>query len=466
MHPKEACGIVGIASTRPVAFQLYFGLRALQHRGQESAGIATFQDRIKCQKGMGLVHEVFQDNPADLPGSCGIAHVRYSTTGSSRLENAQPVVASSSGGDIALAHNGDIVNADAIRKELKKLGWAFITTTDSEVLIRILANELAANEDASRAVRSLMKKIVGSYSLVVLLKDRVLAIRDPLGIKPLCIGRLPDGTGHIAASETVALDVIGAEFIRDVEPGEMVELTSKEVRGHRVSTGRSPAQCMFEWVYFARPDSILAGKYVYDVRRCIGQRVAREHPVEADVIVPVPDSGRTHAQGYSDATGLRYEEGLIKNRYIGRTFILPSKEAREMNVQLKLNAVRSRIQGKRIILIDDSIVRGTTMRKIVETLRKAGATEVHVRIGSPPIIAPCYLGIDMKTRDQFVAVGRTPKDIAKEIGADSVGYLSLEGLVECIGLARNELCLGCLTGEYPVEIPGEKARFQAKLDSF
>jgi amidophosphoribosyltransferase len=466
MHPKEACGIVGIASTRPVAFQLYFGLRSLQHRGQESAGIATYQDRIKCQKGMGLVHEVFQDNPVDLPGNCGIAHNRYSTTGSSKLENAQPVVASSSGGDIALAHNGDIVNADAIRKELKKLGWAFITTTDSEVLIRLLANELAANEDVSRAVRSLMKKIIGSYSLVVLLKDRVLAIRDPLGIKPLCIGKLPEGAGYIAASETVALDVIGAEFIRDVEPGEMVELTSKEIKGSRVSTARNPAHCMFEWVYFARPDSILSGKYVYDVRRCIGQRIAREHPVEADVIVPVPDSGRTHAQGYSDASGIKYEEGLIKNRYIGRTFILPSKEAREMNVQLKLNAVRSRIQGKRIILIDDSIVRGTTMRKIVDTLRKAGATQVHVRIGSPPIIAPCYLGIDMKTRDQFVAVGRTVPEIAKEIGADSVGYLSLEGLVECIGLAHNELCLGCLTGEYPVEIPGEKARFQAKLDSY
>ena len=466
MHPKEACGIVGIASTRPVAFQLYFGLRALQHRGQESAGIATFQDKIRCVKGMGLVHEVFQDNPVDLPGTCGIAHVRYSTTGSSKLENAQPVVASSSAGDIALAHNGDIVNADAIRKELKKLGWAFITTTDSEVLIRLLANELAASEDISRGVRSLMKKIVGSYSLVVLMKDRVLAIRDPLGIKPLCIGKLPDGAGFIAASETVALDVIGAEYIRDVEPGELVELTSKDIKATRVSAGRSPAQCMFEWVYFARPDSILAGRYVYDVRRCIGKRIAQEHPVEADVIVPVPDSGRTHAQGYSDATGLKYEEGLIKNRYIGRTFILPSKEAREMNVQLKLNAVRSRIQGKRIILIDDSIVRGTTMRKIVDTLRKAGATQVHVRIGSPPIIAPCYLGIDMKTRDQFVAVGRTVPEIAKEIGADSVGYLSLEGLVECIGLARNELCLGCLTGEYPVEIPGEKARFQSKLDSY
>ena len=466
MPPKEACGIVGIASTRPVAFQLYFALRALQHRGQESAGIATYQDKIKCVKGMGLVHEVFQDNPADLPGNCGIAHVRYSTTGSSKLENAQPVVASSSGGDIALAHNGDIVNADAIRKELKKLGWAFITTTDSEVLIRLLANELATIDDLARGVRNLMKRIVGSYSLVVLLHDRVLAIRDPLGIKPLCIGKLPDGTGYIAASETVALDVIGAEHIRDVLPGEMVELTSNEIKASRVSVGRRPAHCMFEWVYFARPDSILGDKYIYDVRRCIGQRIAREHPVKADVIVPVPDSGRTHAQGYSDASGIPYEEGLIKNRYIGRTFILPSKEAREMNVQLKLNAVRSRIQGKRVVLVDDSIVRGTTMRKIVDTLRKAGATEVHVRIGSPPITAPCYLGIDMKTRDQFVAVGRTPAEIAREIGADSVGYLSLDGLVECIGLARQDLCIGCLTGEYPVEIPGEKARFQSKLDSY
>ncbi|MBM4249240.1 MAG: amidophosphoribosyltransferase [Euryarchaeota archaeon] len=466
MPPKEACGIVGIASTRPVAFQLYFGLRALQHRGQESAGIATFQDKIQCVKGMGLVHEVFQDNPSDLPGACGIAHVRYSTTGSSKIENSQPVVASSSTGDIALAHNGDIVNADAIRKELKKLGWAFITTTDSEVLIRLLANELASLDDIPRAVRNLMRRIVGSYSMVVLIRDRVIAIRDPLGIKPLCLGRLPDGNGYIAASETVALDVIGAEFERDVEPGEMVELTSRETRSHRILGGRRPAHCMFEWVYFARPDSVLAGRYVYDVRRCIGKRIAQEHPVKADVIVPVPDSGRTHAQGYSEETGIPYEEGLIKNRYIGRTFILPTKEAREMNVQLKLNAVRSRIQGKRVVLVDDSIVRGTTTRKIVDTLRRAGATQVHVRIGSPPIIAPCYLGIDMKTRDQFVALNRTSPEIAAEIGADSVGYLSMDGLVECIGLGRNDLCLGCLTGEYPVEVPGEKARFQVKLDSY
>jgi amidophosphoribosyltransferase len=464
--PSEACGIVGIVSTRPVAFPLYFGLRSLQHRGQESAGIATYDDKIKCVKGMGLVHEVFQDNPTGLPGSCGIAHVRYSTTGSSKLENAQPVVASSSGGDIALAHNGDIVNSDAIRRELKKLGWAFITTTDSEVLIRLLANEVAGTDNIARGVRNLMNKIVGSYSLVVLLGDRVLAIRDPLGIKPLSIGSLPENTGYVCASETCALDALGAEYIRDVEPGEMVELTLKELKAHKISTSRHPAHCMFEWVYFARPDSVLGGKYVYDVRRCFGRRIAQEHPVKADVVVPVPDSGRPHAQGFSEAAKIPYEEGLIKNKYIGRTFILPSKEARELNVHLKLNAVRSRIRGKRVVLVDDSIVRGTTMRKIIEVLRKAGATEVHVRIGSPPIKAPCYLGIDMKTRDQFVAVGRTYDEIAKEIGADSVGYLSIEGLVECIGITAGDLCLGCLTGEYPVEIPGEKARFQSKLDSY
>ena len=464
--PSEACGIVGIVSTRAVAFPLYFGLRSLQHRGQESAGIATYDDKIKCVKGMGLVHEVFQDNPTDLPGTCGIAHVRYSTTGSSKLENAQPVVASSSEGDIALAHNGDIVNADEIRRELKKQGWAFITTTDSEVLIRLLANEVAGTENLARAVRNLMNRIVGSYSLVVLIKDRVLAIRDPLGIKPLCIGALPDKAGYVCASETCALDALGAEYIRDVEPGEMVELTLKELKSQRLSSARHPAHCMFEWVYFARPDTVLGGNYVYDIRRCFGRLLAQQHPVKADVVVPVPDSGRPHAQGFSEASNIPYEEGLIKNKYIGRTFILPSKEARELNVHLKLNAVRSRIKGKRVVLVDDSIVRGTTMRKIIEVLRKAGATEVHVRIGSPPIIAPCYLGIDMKTRDQFVAVGRSFDDIAKEIGAESVGYLSIDGLVECIGHPRGDLCLGCLTSEYPVEIPGEKARFQAKLDAF
>jgi len=463
MPLSEACGVVGIASTKPVAYQLYFALRSLQHRGQESAGIATFDDRIKCVKGMGLVHEVFQDNPVDLPGNFGIAHVRYSTTGSSKLENAQPVVASSHEGDIALAHNGDIVNADAIRKDLKKQGWAFITTTDTEVLIRLLADEFSNDRDLGRSVRNLMKRIVGSYSMVVLLKNRVLAIRDPQGIKPLCIGKLPDDNGYIFASETVALDVVNATFIRDVEPGEMVEITEKEMRTYRILSSKHKAHCMFEWVYFARPDSILAGKYVYDVRRCFGIKISQEQPVKADIVIPVPDSGRGHAQGFSEVSGLKYEEGLIKNRYIGRTFILPSKESRELNVQLKLNVIRSRIEGKRVVLVDDSIVRGTTMRKIVDLLRKAGATEVHVRIGSPPIIAPCYLGIDMKTRDQFVAVGRTVEEIGKELGTDSVGYLSIDGLVECIGLPRSDLCLGCLTGEYPVDIPGEKARFQAKL---
>ncbi|MGQ9582568.1 MAG: amidophosphoribosyltransferase [Thermoplasmatota archaeon] len=458
--------MVGIASTGPVALQLYYALRALQHRGQESAGIATHTDRIKCVRGMGLVHEVFIEGPMDLPGSTGIAHVRYSTTGASRIENAQPVVASSHRGDIALAHNGDIVNADSIRNELKKLGWAFITTTDSEVLIRLLANEIASADDLARAVRNLMRTIVGSYSIVLLLQDRVVAIRDPLGIKPLCIGRLPEGAGHIAASETVALDVIGAEPIREVEPGEMVELTAKEVRAQRLATSHNTAHCMFEWVYFARPDSILSGRYVFDVRWCFGKRLAEERPVEADVVVPVPDSGRTHAQGYAEASGIPYVEGLIKNRYIGRTFILPTREARELNVQLKLNAIRSRVGGRRVVLVDDSIVRGTTTGKIVDLLRRAGAREVHVRIGSPPIRAPCYLGIDMKTRDQFAATGRTEEDIARLIGADSVGYLSIDGLVDCIGIPRSDLCLGCLTGEYPVEVPGEKARFQSRLDEY
>jgi len=463
MPLSEACGVVGIASNKQVAYQLYFALRSLQHRGQESAGIATFDDRIKCVKGMGLVHEVFQDNPTDLPGTYGIAHVRYSTTGSSKLENAQPVVASSQEGDIALAHNGDIVNADAIRKELKKQGWAFITTTDTEVMIRLLADEFSNDRDLGRSVRNLMRKIVGSYSMVVLLKNRILAIRDPQGIKPLCLGKLPDDAGFIVASETVALDVVNATFIRDIEPGEMVEINNKEFHAYRIASAKHTAHCMFEWVYFARPDSILGGKYVYDVRRCFGMKIATENPVKADVVIPVPDSGRGHAQGFSEVSGLKYEEGLIKNRYIGRTFILPSKESRELNVQLKLNVIRSRIDGKKVVLVDDSIVRGTTMRKIVDLLRKAGATEVHLRIGSPPIVAPCYLGIDMKTRDQFIAVNRTPEQIATELGADSVGYLSIDGLVECIGIPRNDLCLGCLTGEYPVDIPGEKARFQAKL---
>lgn len=445
--------------------EIFYALRVLQHRGQESAGIAVYSNGIKSMRGMGLAHQALRpDEIRDLKGEMGIGHVRYSTVGSSSMDNAQPVVMSTNYGDIALAHNGEIVNADQLRNELKKKGWAFATTGDSEIIIRLLANDIASTGDPARAVRNVMSLMSGSYSITLMVDNRVFALRDPYGIRPLCIGRTKEG--YAAASESVVFDTLGGEFIRDVEPGELVELLPGEARSVKTGLAKGRAHCMFEWVYIARADSCLDGRLVYDVRRRIGQRLAVEQPVDADVVVPVPDSGRSHAMGYAEKSGIPYSEGLMKNRYVERTFIMPEQTDRSTGVMLKLNPLKSIIKGRRIVLVDDSIVRGTTMRKIVQLVRNAGAREVHVRIGSPPIRAPCYFGIDMKTRDQFAATGRTVEEIGKMLTADSLGYVSVEGLVEAIGLGSSDLCLGCLTGEYPVAVEGEKTRFQKKLDSF
>jgi amidophosphoribosyltransferase len=461
----DHCGVVGIVVEIQVSPFIYQSLRALQHRGQEAAGIATFSEGVACSKGMGLVHDVFNEETLSaLQGGAGIGHVRYSTTGSSSLQNAQPVVVSSNAGDLALGHNGDIVNTEVLREDLKEKGWAFITTTDSEVIIRLLANEIVETGDIIRSMKNLMRKLAGSYSFTLLVNDRLFAARDPLGIKPLCIGKLDKG--YIVASESVAFDAIGAEFIRDVMPGEVLELSKSGIRSSHYPKPKHQAHCMFEWVYFARADSVVDGRLVYDVRWNIGKCLASDYPVEADLVVPVPDSGRTHALGYSAESNIRYTEGLIKNRYVWRTFIMPKQLARKRDVRLKMNPIRNIVEGKRLILVDDSIVRGNTMERIVAILRDAGAKEVHVRIGCPPIIAPCYFGIDMKTRDQFIACERTVPEIATAIDADSLGYLSIDRLVECIGINKNDLCLGCLTGEYPVEISGEKVRFQKRIEGF
>jgi amidophosphoribosyltransferase len=467
------CGVAGVTAEKESASYVFLALRALQHRGQESAGIATSVDnQIECFRGMGLVHEVFNTQRlATFKGTSCIGHIRYSTTGASELKNAQPVVASSSIGDLAIAHNGDIVNAGKFRDELREKGWAFFTTTDSEVMIRLLANELVnTGGDIFHALQNLMRVIIGSYSIVLLVGGKVLAVRDPLGIKPLCIGKLNDCKGYVVTSESVAFDAINATFIRDVAPGEIVELGMNRYKSYRNFSGTvapnthsACAHCMFEWVYFARPDSIIDGVSVYEVRNKIGKKLAEEHRVDADVIIPIPDSGRAHAVGYSEGTGIPFREGLIKNRYVARTFIMPEPSMRETEVKLKLNPIKSVIEGKRVVLMDDSIVRGTTMRRIVQMVRNAGAREVHVRIGCPPIISPCYLGIDMKTRSQFIAKPSDSKRqdytrVAKMIGADSLAHISIEGLVECIGIPKGNLCLGCLTEKYPVEIPGERTR--------
>lgn len=464
-HPQDECGVFAIASTVNASVDTFYALRVLQHRGQESAGIAIYNNGIKCIKGMGLAHQALKSDDVNaLKGTIGIGHVRYSTFGSSSVENAQPIVVSTNYGDIALAHNGEIVNATKIMDELKKKGWAFITSSDSEIAVRLLANDIANTGDPVKSLKNLMTLIQGSYSMTIMIDSRVFAIRDPYGIRPLCVGRTK--AGFAAASESVVFDTLGGEFIRDVEPGEIVELVPGEIKPIKTGLAKGRAHCMFEWVYIARADSTIDGKLVYEVRRRIGQRLAKEQPVEADVVVPIPDSGRSHAIGYSEESGIRYSEGLMKNRYVERTFIMPEQSERVTSVMLKLNPLKSVIKDKRVVLVDDSIVRGNTIRQIVQIVRNAGAKEVHVRVGSPPIRAPCYFGIDMKTREQFAATGRTIEQIGKMITADSLGYISVEGLVDAIGHPAGDLCLGCLTEEYPLAVPGEKVRYQKKLDSF
>jgi len=464
-HPQEECGVFAIAAISNVSVDIFYALRVLQHRGQESAGIAVYNNGIKAIKGMGLAHQALKpDDINNLKGDLGIGHVRYSTVGSSNIENAQPIVVSTNYGDIALAHNGEIVNADKIMDELKRKGWAFITSSDSEIAVRLLANDIANTGDPVRSLKNLMSMLQGSYSMTIMIDNRVFAIRDPLAIRPLCVGRTK--TGFAAASESVVFDTLGGEFIRDVDPGEIVELLPGEIKSIKTGLSKGKAHCMFEWVYIARADSSLDCKLVYEVRRRIGQRLAKEQPVEADVVVPIPDSGRSHAIGYSEESGIRYSEGLMKNRYVERTFIMPEQSDRVTSVMLKLNPLRSVIKDKRVVLVDDSIVRGNTIRQIVQIVRNAGAKEVHVRVGSPPIRSPCYFGIDMKTREQFAATGRTIEQIGKMITADSLGYLSVDGLIESIGLPAGDLCLGCLTEEYPMAVPGEKVRYQKKLDMF
>ncbi len=436
----------------------------MQHRGQESAGIATYEGRMHVVKGMGLVHEVFNElNLRYLRGNVGIGHVRYSTEGASIEENAQPIYLYTPSHEIAVAHNGEIVNVAELREFLGSMGSGFTTRSDSEVIARLISYEVT-KRGIIGGLKETVRRLRGSFSLAILIDNRLFAIRDPFGIRPLALGSIDGGYG--VASESVAFDSLGGRFIRDVQPGEIVEITPEGFETHHVFRRKHVAHCMFEYVYFARADSVIDGRCVYEVRRNIGRILAREQPTDADFVVPVPDSGRAHAIGYSEESGIPYAEGLMKNRYVERTFILPSQESRVREITMKLNPVRSVVNGKRIVLVDDSIVRGNTMRKLIGMLREAGAREVHVRIGSPPIIAPCYLGIDMKTRDQFIASGRSVEEIARVLGADSLGYISIDGLVEAIGIPKEDLCLGCLTGEYPVKIEGERIRHQCDLEEF
>jgi len=460
---NECCGVVAVASRNKVAENIYIALMALQHRGQEAAGMAIFNKKIENFKGLGLVDEAFKRiNLQEINGNAGIGHVYYSIKISSP-ENAQPTLLQTPVGEIAIAHNGIITNWKKLKEELMEGGHSFLYGNEEEVVGYLLAKYLE-DKSIEKAVKSLMKKIEGSYSFTLMLNDRVFGLRDPLGIKPLCLGEIENG--YIIASESVAIDALGGKFIRDVMPGELIEITPDGYKSYKLVNEKHKAHCFFEYVYFARADSVIDGIDVYKTRERLGEILAEEHPVDADYVVPIPDSGRAHAYGYSKASGIPLAEGLMKNRYIARTFILPTQQIREKLVQMKLNPVKSIINGKKIVLVDDSIVRGTTIKKIIALLRRHGAKEVHVRIGSPPIIAPCYFGIDMTTREQLIASNKTIEEIRKEINADSLGYISIDGLVKAIGIEKNNLCLGCVTGEYPVKIEGEKYRFQERLEKW
>ena len=466
---KDKCGIVGVHSkdsSKDVSSFIYYGLHALQHRGQESAGIATFNTYEKdvngnhkgmnCHCGMGLLIDAFKgDIINELNGEIGIGHVRYSTTGQSKYENSQPFVTNSDDFSIAVAHNGDIINSGRLRRELMAEGVEFISDTDSEILCYLIKKELIKNSDMIEALENISHIIKGAYSFVILINNELFAIRDPAGMKPLAIAEKEDI--FMIASETVAFDVIGAKFIRDLEPGEIIHFADNKINSHKIEIADTTknSHCMFEYVYFARPDSIIDGKNVYQVRLNIGKALYEEFPVDADVIMPVPDSSIPAAIGYSRASGIPYGEGLIKNRYVGRTFIMPTQEERELAVKLKINPLVSELEGKKIVIIDDSIVRGTTSKSLIQLLRTAGAKEVHLMIGCPPVIAPCYYGVAMATKDELIAANNSVEDVKEELGVDSLGYISLDSLVNAIGFPFSELCLGCVTEDYPTEIPSD-----------
>ncbi|BBL67173.1 amidophosphoribosyltransferase [Methanoculleus chikugoensis] len=450
------CGIVGIVDAGGVSFPLYYALYALQHRGQESAGISTFEGTtLHTHKAQGLVAEVFNSQTLqDLPGNAGIGHVRYPTTGSKVSENVQPFNFRYRGLNLSIAHNGNLVNTAELREEYERRGQIFCTTTDTEIMGNIIADALRTSKSMEDAVLLCMRRLRGSYATVALLNDTVYAFRDPLGIKPLCIGKLDNG--YIVASESVAIDALDGTFVRDVRPGELVRIDESGLTSIQIATANRKAYCIFEYIYFARADSVIDGTLVYDVRRRIGQKLYDTCPIEGDTVCPVPDSGIAYAAGYAKQSGIPFLEGLMKNRYMGRTFIMPTQQQRERAVRIKLNTVRGNLKDKRVVLIDDSIVRGTTSRRIVNMIRDAGAEEVHLRVGSPPIIAPCYLGVDMPTRTELIASGKEVEAVRKSIGATSLTYIPLEDLVEAIGCGERNLCTGCLTGCYPVEINNEK----------
>ncbi len=448
---REECGVFAAVGVPRAAEVTALGLHALQHRGQESTGIVSCDadGEFHGHKGLGLVSDVYRDvDFATLPGDLAIGHNRYSTSGSLTLENTQPLRVVYRGGPLALAHNGNLVNARQLRRRLEESGSIFQTSLDTEIFLHLIASSRLT--DPAEALAEAAQQVEGAYSLVLLAAGFVLALRDPHGFRPLCLGRL--GDGYVVASETCALDLVGAEFLRYVEPGEMTRLDPQGARARQVRPRAEPLQqCIFEHIYFSRPDSRVFGAGVDGVRRAIGHRLAREHPADADLVLAVPDSSNSIALGYSEESGIRFELGLIRNHYVGRTFIQPYQSGRDSSVRVKFNPVREVLEGRRVVVVDDSIVRGTTSRKLVRLLRRAGAREVHFRVGSPPITHPCFYGIDTPSRRELIGALKSVEEIREYLGVDSLGYLSLEGLLACEREARH-FCRACFTGEYPVPV--------------
>lgn len=460
----DECGVFGIYLKEPAgptdaARTAFFGLYALQHRGQESTGIAVSNGKeIMLHKGMGLVNEVFsQEIIEKMPGNIAIGHVRYSTTGSSLLVNAQPLVFRYLNGMIALAHNGNLVNASELRTRLATFGSVFQSTTDTEVIINLLARY--GQDRLEDALVKCMIDLKGAYSLLIMNETRLIGVRDPMGIRPLSLGKM--GDNYVLASESCAFDTVGAEMVRDLEPGEIVVIDDQGLRSINALKSGRRAHCIFEYVYFARPDSVIDGINVNRARRAMGRQLARESNIQADIVISVPDSGTSAALGFAEESGIPFEEGLIKNRYIGRTFIQPSQKMRDLGVRLKLNPVVEVVKGKRIIMVDDSIVRGTTSKKIVTMLRQAGATEVHMMVASPPTACPCFYGIDTSRREELIAAKMDVESIREFIGADSLHYLSLEGLFSVFAPRENDFCAACFNGSYPVPVEdyGQVSKF-------
>ncbi len=449
---RDHCGIMGVFNHPEAAKLVYLGLYALQHRGQESAGIvSTDGNGLYVHKGLGLVSDVFDEEALEnLKGHSAIGHVRYSTTGSTLLENSQPIFCNYKAGQLGVAHNGNITNAAALRTELEKRGAIFQTTTDSEILVHLIAQQ--SSDDFLESLKASLIRLKGAYSVLMLRPDRLIALRDPHGFRPLCVGSKGDDT-YVVSSESCAFDIIEAQLLKEIRHGEILEFRTDGVYNHQPFAETAPAFCVFEYIYYSRPDSIVGGKSVYDIRERLGRRLAREHPAEADIVIPVPDSSNVAALGYSRESGIPFELGLIRSHYVGRTFIEPKQHIRDFGAKLKYNTVKRLIANKRVVVVDDSIVRGTTSRKIVKMLRDAGAREIHFRVSAPPWKFPCYYGIDTPNKNELAAGKNSLEKIRSHIGADSLGYLSIEGLKRVVPRTLG-YCFACFDGNYPGGCPG------------